>query len=123
MLRAFSPSGFGSRWLSWENSTSGNEFRPVCAVVTGTIERIRIDIRRIEFHAANLVRADLGSTGCQPVLFGSLPKKLLSDFRRQAFDECRLPACAPQKGELNARAPPAVVAGIFHRPAFRFNFR
>ena len=48
----------------------------------------------------------LGSTGCQPVLFGSLPKsssnvlyaQFLSgvDSRRQAADDNRLAACAPQ---------------------------
>jgi len=37
-------------------------------------------IWRIEFHAANLMRENPGSAGRQPVLFGSLPKKLLSDF-------------------------------------------
>src|SRR5207253_718232 len=48
----------------------------------------------------------LGSTGCQPVLFGSLPKssshvpfaQVLScvGSRRQAADDNRLAACAPQ---------------------------
>src|SRR5437868_10802655 len=82
MLSAFSPSGFGSRWLSWANSTSGNEFRPVCALAAGKVESKakRSGIWRIEFHAANLVRENPGSAGCQPVLFGSLPKRLLSDF-------------------------------------------
>jgi hypothetical protein len=47
-----------------------------------------------------------GSTGGQPVLFGSLPKKLFErsppkiiatlSCRRQAADDCRLAACAPQ---------------------------
>jgi hypothetical protein len=51
-----------------------------------------------------------GSTGCQPVLFGSLPKSssnvrshaLLqrSGCRRQAADDSRLAACAPQATEL-----------------------
>jgi len=48
----------------------------------------------------------LGSTGCQPVLFGSLPKSSsnvrCAEFlrrvgrRRQAADDNRLAACAPQ---------------------------
>ena len=46
----------------------------------------------------------LGSTGCQPVLFGSLPKSSLVKFNfalrkhsRQAAANCRVAACAPQK--------------------------
>src|SRR5437764_13065657 len=94
MLRAFSPSGFGSRWLSWENSTSGNEFSPVCAMAAGTIEKETksIDVKRIEFHAANPVRAWI--RGAQPA------SMFFSDFPRQAADECRLAACAPQIGTL-----------------------
>src|SRR6266700_3518899 len=51
----------------------------------------------------------LGSTGCQPVVFGSLPKTSsaslyqtlsLPKCRRQAGDNCRLAACAPQNFEL-----------------------
>ena len=48
-----------------------------------------------------------GSTGCQPVLFGSLPKSSSNvryvEFlqrvgsRRQAADDNRLAACAPRK--------------------------
>src|SRR5438067_11556875 len=65
MLRAFSPSGFGSRWLSWENSTSANELRPVCAITAGTIAKKAngIQIRRIEVDAANLVRASGAQVG------------------------------------------------------------
>src|SRR5207248_4795601 len=94
MLRAFSPSGFGSRWLSWENSTSGNEFSPVCAIAAGTIEKETksIDVKRIEFHAANPVRAWIRGAQAASLFF--------SDFPRQAADECRLAACAPQIGKL-----------------------
>src|SRR5947199_344041 len=57
----------------------------------------------------------LGSTGCQPVLFGSLPKspsnvrwsRLLqcAESRRQAADDNRLAACAPQRKDARARYP------------------
>jgi hypothetical protein len=53
-------------------------------------------------------RGFLGSTGCQPVLFGSLPRSFSErsqsgspDCRRQAVDDYRLAACAPQN-ELRA---------------------
>src|SRR5882672_606846 len=51
----------------------------------------------------------LGSTGCQPVVFGSLPKTSsaslcqtlsLPKCCRQAAGNCRLAACAPQNFEL-----------------------
>src|SRR6266702_3702839 len=51
----------------------------------------------------------LGSTGCQPVVFGSLPKTSSASLYqtlslpkccRQAAGNCRLAACAPQNFEL-----------------------
>src|SRR5207253_3677378 len=88
MLRAFSPSGFGSRWLSWENSTSGNEFSPVCAIAAGTIESNakRSGIRRIEVRAANLMRevAQASSLVGQP---GILPGYLHKETCRQAAEK------------------------------------
>src|SRR5439155_17072527 len=39
-------------------------------------------------------REDLGSAGSLPAVFGSLAKH---EHRRQAADDCRLAACAPQK--------------------------
>src|SRR5438477_11840826 len=92
MLRAFSPSGFGSRWLSWENSTSGNEFSPVCAIAAGTIESRarRMETMRIDCLAANPVREWIRGAQAASLFF--------SDFPRQAADECRLAACAPQIG-------------------------
>ena len=59
----------------------------------------------------------LGSTGCQPVVGGSLPPTLIGMNReavcrciRQAAERGRLAACAPQKEKrrflCNPRAPP-----------------
>src|SRR5436309_262919 len=68
MASAFSPSGFGSRWLSWENSTSVSAFRPTFVESWATtpdrtdtataIERAKQRIAPIE---ANFVRAELHS--------------------------------------------------------------
>ena len=48
MASAFSPSGFGSRWLSRENSTSVSEFRPTsvesCAITPDTIDIVTQDM-------------------------------------------------------------------------------
>src|SRR5437773_6288009 len=68
----------------------------------------------------------LGSAGCQRVLFGSLPKSLSNaslrgdsatrGSRRQAADDNRLAACAPQSSSLHARATTAGVARVSHPP-------
>src|SRR5438876_6425712 len=42
--------------------------------------------------------------------------------RRQAADDCRLAARAPQTSALHARATAPGVAGVFHRPSFRLDF-
>jgi len=44
--------------------------------------------------AGSVRREDLGSAGSLPAVFGSLAKQ---EHRRQAADDCRLAACAPQK--------------------------
>jgi hypothetical protein len=59
-----------------------------------------------EINVSERVYNPPGSTGCQPVLFGSLPKSLSNVLcedllrgvrsRRQAADDNRLTACAPQ---------------------------
>src|SRR6476646_10448491 len=73
MLRALSPSGFGSRWLSWENSTSGKEFRPVCANAAGMMQNKAKNsgIWRIEFQAANLVRGRTSKPVVPSIVEGS----------------------------------------------------
>jgi len=53
MLSALSPSGLGSRWLSWANSTSGNEFRPVCALAAGKVA-MPMNARKIDRRARSL---------------------------------------------------------------------
>ena len=76
----------------------------------------------------------LGSTGCQPVLFGSLPKSSLNvrcvwflqavGSRRQAADDCRLAACAPRSVVTSSLSPslrPRPRSGM--RPRCRQNSR
>jgi hypothetical protein len=59
------------------------------------------------------------STGCQPVLFGSLPKALArvscggtGRRRRQVADDYRLAACAPRT--FCSRAPFCMIAFELH---------
>jgi DNA polymerase III alpha subunit len=64
-----------------------------------------------EFAAGLVALFGLGSTGCQPVVCGSLPQTLCEKHTavaharsvRQAAGRCRLAACAPQK-TANARS-------------------
>src|ERR1700720_622942 len=64
MARAFSASGFGTRWLNCENSTSGSALSPTTLVswarIVLEIKRpsaiMRIDDERTGDDAANLVR-------------------------------------------------------------------
>src|SRR5690349_15377615 len=100
ILSALSPSGLGSRWLSWVNSTSDNEFRPVWAPVTGVIEtkRTRVSSARtvIWMQLVSCELGGLGSAGCYPAVVGSLP----ATFEKRLFGKLpkrdRMAACAPQ---------------------------
>src|SRR5437762_566256 len=118
MPSAFSPSEFGSRWLSWENSTSGSELRPVWAgagCASKLTTRPTIDIlAHINVDAANLMRGFSGERRLLACIRRQLADEPFpEDTFRQAAEKNRLAACAPRNKGLNARAAPPVVARVF----------
>ena len=72
----------------------------------------------------------MGSAGCQRALFGRWPKNFCenqsveANFRpRQAADDCRLAACAPQNLAATAGRRHLNRRGLWLRRVFRFERR
>src|SRR5438477_11444925 len=73
---AFSPSGFGSRWLNWENSISVSELDSLSWAKVGAADKIdivTIDNQRMAADEANSVRdwskpVTVGVRNCECIL-------------------------------------------------------
>src|SRR5205823_10508331 len=114
MASAFSPSGFGSRWLNSENSTSLGELDslswPLLAA-TDRIDMIKIDKQRI----ASRMELLLCEKRCRGACLKRLFKNSVLENKHRYNRGRRTATC------LNARASASGIASVFQRPAFRLD--